>query len=72
VNKNDTSRLILQHTKSTLEEYEEDRLNNFKKYDDDDLEGISLVIVEKLEENYVKLMNNNFSGVTKVAHKTPC
>ena len=69
MNKNDISRLIQQHTKSTLEEYEEDRLNNLKKYDDDDLESISLVIVEKLEENYVKLMNNDFSEVTEVVNK---
>ena len=42
MNKNDISRLIQQHTKSTLEEYKEERLNNLKKHDDDDLESISL------------------------------
>jgi hypothetical protein len=62
------NKLIRQYTKATLEECEEDRLNNLKNYDDDDLESIFHVIVEKLEENYVKLMNNDFSEVTEVAN----
>jgi hypothetical protein len=52
-----------------LEEYEEDRLNNLKKYDDDDLESIFLVILEKLEENYVTLMNKDFLEVTEFVNK---
>ena len=63
------NKLIQQYTKATLEDCEEGRLNNLKNYNDHELEGVSLVIVEKLEENYVKLMNNDFSEVTEVANK---
>jgi len=63
------NKLIQQYTKATLEECEEERLNNLKTYNNNDLEGTSHVIVDKLEENYVKLMNNDFSEVTKVANK---
>ena len=63
------NKLIQQYTKATLEECEEDRLSNLKKYNDNDLESISFVIVEKLEENYMNLMNNDFSEVTEVANK---
>ena len=63
------NKLIQQYTKATLEECEGERLNNLQNYNDDGLEGISLVIVEKLEENYVKLMNNDFSELTEVANK---
>ena len=63
------NKLIQQYTKATLEEWEEERLNSLKDYDDDDLEGISLVIVEKLEENFVKLMNNDFTEVTEAANR---
>ena len=63
------NKLIRQYTKATLEECEEERLNNLKDINDNDLEGVSHVIVDKLEENYVKLMNNDFSEVTKVADK---
>jgi hypothetical protein len=63
------NKLIQQYTKTTLEECEEGRLNNLKNYNDDGLECIFHVIVEKIEENYVKLMNNDFSEVTEVANK---
>ena len=63
------NKLIQQYTKATLEECEEERLSNLKKYNDDDLEGISDVTVEKLEENYVNLMNNDFSEVAEVANE---
>ncbi|MBC8285474.1 MAG: site-specific integrase [Nitrospinae bacterium] len=63
------NKLIQQYTKATLEECEEDRLSNLKKYNDNDLESISFVIVEKLEENYVNLMDNDFSEITEVANK---
>ena len=63
------NKLIQQYTKATLEECERERLNNLQNYNDDGLEGISLVIVEKLEENYVKLMNNDFTEVTEIANK---
>ena len=59
----------LSYTKATLEECEEDRLSNLKKYNANDLESISFVIVDKLEENYVNLMNNELSEVTEVANK---
>ena len=62
-------KLVQQYTKATLEECEEGRLNNLKNYNDDGLECIFHVIVEKIEENYVKLMNNDFSEVTEVANK---
>ena len=62
------SKLIQQYTKATLEECEEERLKNLKNYNDDDLEDISFVIVEKLEENYVRLMNSDFSEVTETAN----
>ena len=42
------NKLLQQYTKATLEECEEERLSNLKKYNDDDLEGISHVTVEKL------------------------
>ena len=63
------SKLIQQYTKATLEECEEERLKNLKDCHDNELEANSFVIVEKLEENYVKLMNNDFSEVTEVANK---
>jgi hypothetical protein len=63
------NKLIQQYTKATLEEYEEDPLSNLKKCNDNHLESISFVIVDKLEENYVNLMNNDFSEVTEVATK---
>jgi integrase len=63
------NKLLQQYTKATLEECEEERLSNLKKYNDDDLEGISHVTVEKLEENYVNLMNNDFSEVAEVANE---
>ena len=63
------SKLIQQYTKATLEECEEDRLSNLKKYNDNDLESISFVIVDKLEENYMNLMNNDFSEVAEVANE---
>ena len=62
------NKLIRQYTKATLEECEEGRLNNLKNYNDDELECISFAVIEKLEENYVKLMNNDFSEVTEVAN----
>ena len=63
------NKLIRQYTKATLEECEEERLNSLKNYNDDGLEGISLVIIEKLEENYERLMNNDFTEVTEIANK---
>jgi hypothetical protein len=63
------SSLIQQHTKATLEECEEERLNNLQDYHDNDLEAISFIIVDKLEENCAKLMNNNFTEVTEAANK---
>ena len=51
------SKLIQQYTKATLEECEEERLNNLQDYHDNDLEANAFVIVDKLEENYVRLMN---------------
>ena len=63
------NKLIQQYTKATLEECEEDRLSNLKKYNANDLESISFVIVDKLEENYVRLMNNDFTEVTEIANK---
>jgi integrase len=63
------NKLIQQYTKATLEECEEGRLNNLKNYNDDELECISFAVIEKLEENYVKLMNNDFSEITEVANK---
>jgi hypothetical protein len=63
------NKLIQQYTKATLEECEEDRLSKLKKYNDNHLESISFVIEDKLEENYVNLMNNDFSEVTEVATK---
>ena len=50
------SKLIQQYTKATLEECEEERLKNLKGYQDNELEANSFVIVDKLEENYVRLM----------------
>ena len=50
------SKLIQQYTKATLEECEEERLKNLKDYHDNELEANSFVIVDKLEENYVRLM----------------
>jgi hypothetical protein len=66
------NKLTQQYTKATLEECEEKRLNNLKDYDDDNLEYISFVITEKLEENYLKLMNNDFSEVTEAATNKLC
>ena len=63
------SKLIQQHTKATLEECEEERLKNLKDYHDNELEANSFVIVDKLEENYVRLMNNDFTEVTEIANK---
>ena len=63
------NKLIQQYTKATLEECEEDRLNNIKNYNDDNLEAVSFVIVEKLEGNYVKLMNNDMIFLSKSGHK---
>ena len=45
------NKLIRQYTKATLEECEEERLNSLKDINDNDLEGVSHVIVHKLEEN---------------------
>ena len=42
------NKLIQQYTKTILEECEEGRLNNLKNYNDDGLECISQVIVEKM------------------------
>ena len=63
------SKLIQQYTKATLEECEEERLKNLKDYHDNELEANSFVIVDKLEENYVRLMNNDFTEVTEIANK---
>ena len=48
MDKKDISKLNQHYTKSTLEEYESEWLNNLKKYDDDDddIEGIYLVTLE--------------------------
>ena len=63
------SKLIQQYTKATLEECEEERLKKLKDYHDNELEANSFVIVDKLEENYVRLMNNDFTEVTEIANK---
>jgi hypothetical protein len=44
-------------------------MSNLKNYNDDDLEGVSFVILEKLGENYMRLMNNDFSEVTEATNK---
>jgi transcriptional regulator CtsR len=62
------SKLIQEYTKATLKECEEGRLN-IKDINDNDLEANSFVIVDKLEENYVRLMNNDFTEVTEIANK---
>jgi hypothetical protein len=63
------SKLIQQYTKATLEKCEEERLKNLKGYHDNELEANFFVIVDKLEENYVRLMNNDFTEVTEIANK---
>jgi hypothetical protein len=64
-----TPKQISKYNKATLEECEEERLNNLKDYHDNELEANSFVIVDKLEENYVRIMNNDFTEVTEIANK---
>jgi len=62
-------KLIKHYTKVTLEECEEDRLDRMGNIDGDELEAIWGVVHDKLEENNVHLLNNNFSKVTDTANK---
>ena len=61
------NKLIENYAKQTLEEYEDYRINPTIEQCGDQLEAISGVIVDKLEENCFQLLNNDFSRVSKTA-----
>ena len=61
------NKLIQQYTKVTLEKCEGERLHNLERVEDDELEGVSLSIIGRLEDNSKNLINNDFIEVTKVA-----
>jgi|TARA_B110000495_G_scaffold48827_1_gene40802 integrase len=61
------NQLIQRYTQQTIEEYEGHRLNSTLEVCGDQLEAISGVIVDKLEENCFQLLNNDFSKVSDKA-----
>ena len=61
------NQLIQRYTQQTIEEYEGHRLNSTLEVCGDQLEAISGVIVDKLEEHCFQLLNNDFSKVSDYA-----